>query len=197
LNLIKGILKNILLAGICFFASLVVCYYVFDNLVSIVACSNQAFMAIRILFALIFFVLIKIIINKGLTRIEQNVVAFFYLLIVLFFTFFKTRNLTVLHGYNLNPLDILNDIHNSSGLVMTFGNICAYIPLGFYFQSIYENKTIKFLITCALIYSTSIEACQYILHLGIFDIDDIILNTLGLLIGLNLYRKIIITRKKY
>ncbi len=51
------------------------------------------------------------------------------------------------------------------------------------------NKIIRTTVVVLLI-STIIEINQYIFKVGIFDIDDIILNTLGGLIGFLIYRVI-------
>jgi glycopeptide antibiotics resistance protein len=63
------------------------------------------------------------------------------------------------------------------------GNIVLLIPIGylvpFVFRSLNWNKTIVF----AIVFCGLIETIQSIFKIGIFDIDDVILNVLGVLIG--------------
>jgi glycopeptide antibiotics resistance protein len=63
------------------------------------------------------------------------------------------------------------------------GNIVLFIPFGFLgwvFPKLSNMKTlvIHFLSTIIIV-----ESLQYFTRLGVFDIDDIILNTIGVLIG--------------
>lgn len=71
-----------------------------------------------------------------------------------------------------------------SFVVNIFGNILAFSPLGFMLSLLKENygKLISiFLISFG--FSLSIEILQLIFKVGIFDVDDIFLNTLGGLLG--------------
>lgn len=74
-------------------------------------------------------------------------------------------------------------IHHMDMLLVVsyiFGNIIAFVPLGFFISYIYGIKR-------GLLYSfltiLTIELSQGITKLGWFDIDDIILNNIGALIG--------------
>ncbi|WP_051910239.1 VanZ family protein [Lysinibacillus sp. BF-4] len=63
-----------------------------------------------------------------------------------------------------------------------FGNIVMFIPLGIYLQIVVKRKRI----TALLILSTTIliESVQYVLNIGATDIDDIILNFTGGMLGM-------------
>lgn len=70
------------------------------------------------------------------------------------------------------------------------GNLCLFIPFGIYLLHFYKNhKAIHYIIMIVLT-SIAIELIQYILSLGATDIDDVILNSLGGVIGVLLYRMI-------
>lgn len=66
-------------------------------------------------------------------------------------------------------------------VINILGNILLFVPLGFYLRAFLKKPTAAFL-TAALI-PLSIEMIQYILRAGVADIDDIILNVIGELIG--------------
>ena len=62
------------------------------------------------------------------------------------------------------------------------GNIMLFIPYGFLSAYLLKNKNITLTMFLSLIVSVTIEIVQY--YIGrVFDIDDIILNVLGGLIG--------------
>ena len=63
------------------------------------------------------------------------------------------------------------------------GNIIALMPVGFLAAVTYNHLSWKFFLLLAVIAGLAIECTQALLHVGIFDIDDIILNGIGVLIG--------------
>lgn len=69
-----------------------------------------------------------------------------------------------------------------------FGNILMFIPMGFYLPSLFkkQKKFLVMLLTVICI-STSIECIQFFTKLGTTDIDDIILNVFGAIIGYIFY----------
>jgi len=62
------------------------------------------------------------------------------------------------------------------------GNIMLFIPYGFLSSYLLKNRKISVTFILSLVVSTTIEVVQY--YIGrVFDIDDIILNVLGGIIG--------------
>lgn len=74
------------------------------------------------------------------------------------------------------------------GLMNVIGNIVLFIPLGLYLQIFKKNKKILDCVALACAVSLCVEIVQYIFGIGHTDIDDLILNTLGGLLGILLYR---------
>ena len=68
------------------------------------------------------------------------------------------------------------------------GNVIGFMPFGF-LLTVVRNKKTNFVV--ALLYSFTftflIESVQYITKLGVFDIDDLMLNTLGGILGYIIY----------
>lgn len=95
---------------------------------------------------------------------------------------------------NLEPFNkiietqILVENGNISYLfIEVFGNICMFIPIGFFLPLLWKRFKNPFLtVFVCLFISFSIETIQLILPRGT-DVDDIILNTSGGLIGYILY----------
>ncbi|MBR6459921.1 MAG: VanZ family protein [Actinomycetaceae bacterium] len=63
-----------------------------------------------------------------------------------------------------------------------FGNILWFVPFGYYCVS-YAKKSIGLTVLMGLGLSLLIETLQFVLGTGISEVDDLILNTLGCLIG--------------
>ncbi len=68
------------------------------------------------------------------------------------------------------------------------GNIVIFVPLGIYFP-LFNHKAKRIqTVLWVFLFSAIVESIQYIFRLGIGDIDDIILNVFGGVIGLGLYQ---------
>lgn len=80
-----------------------------------------------------------------------------------------------------------------------YGNILAFMPFGFLFPLIsVKNKFLKTFFL-GVVLSAFIEIMQYITNLGILDVDDILLNGIGVFLGfvsLKLISFIFKTREK-
>lgn len=74
-----------------------------------------------------------------------------------------------------------------------FGNVVAFIPMGYLLPIVFNklNSLIRAL-TVTFLISLVLEMIQLWLRLGIADIDDVILNTIGGLVG---YHLLILSRK--
>lgn len=92
------------------------------------------------------------------------------------------------HGPNFVPFKtILPYLLGHKGLIIAgvnlIGNIALLVPIGFLVPCIYPNLKWKNLLLIAIVAGLSIEMPQVALGVGIFDIDDILLNALGVMIG--------------
>ena len=63
------------------------------------------------------------------------------------------------------------------------GNIILLLPVGFLIPFVYRNIAWKKMLAIAIAAGFAIEGMQVVLHVGIFDIDDVILNALGVMTG--------------
>ena len=63
------------------------------------------------------------------------------------------------------------------------GNILLLVPIGFLVPFIYPNMTWKKTLVLAVATGLALEGMQALLRVGIFDIDDLILNGLGVMAG--------------
>jgi len=63
------------------------------------------------------------------------------------------------------------------------GNIVILMPWGFVLAGIYREWKIKEILAAGLAVGATLEFLQILFRSGIFDIDDIMLNALGVLMG--------------
>lgn len=64
------------------------------------------------------------------------------------------------------------------------GNIVPFIPLGIFIPLIHKRLSKwKYVFIISFILSLMLEGMQVLLQTGVFDIDDILLNTLGVVVG--------------
>ena len=64
------------------------------------------------------------------------------------------------------------------------GTILGFVPAGFFIPILWENKRGFFFTVCVTFdMSLLVEILQIVLRVGSFDVDDLILNTLGGIIG--------------
>lgn len=99
-----------------------------------------------------------------------------------------------IHQTNLIPFKVLFETYNEvfiNGYINYFlinflGNIIMFMPIGFFLPLLWDLSNKK-VIVIGFCFSLFIECCQLFLTRGT-DIDDLILNTIGTILGLLLYR---------
>ena len=139
----------------------------------------------------------------------MNLLFIIYMCVLVYVVFFaEAMGRTPQDGYvyNLTPLKEIkrfmkyiwdNDALGRAARLNIFGNIIAFIPFGIYLPYTSESKLgfiSTFLYTFSL--SLTIELVQLITKVGSCDVDDIILNALGGVIGYILWYIYTKLRKK-
>lgn len=80
---------------------------------------------------------------------------------------------------------------------IVIGNIVMFIPFGFLGWVFPRLKDLKRLLISFVSAIVIVEALQYFSRLGVFDIDDILLNTLGVYLGWQICRFIEVRLKRF
>lgn len=122
------------------------------------------------------------------------------LYIVLLFTtiIFKTLdspldliNGSYIHHRKVNLDPYIWDIYMTDYLnkINILGNVILFIPLSIFYRSLNSKNSGKFFkcIFLSLILSIFFEIFQFVFEIGVTDVNDIILNTLGGIIGTIIY----------
>ena len=134
-----------------------------------------------------------------------------YLALLVYFLFFSDifgRSVAFdEYRYNLKPFEEIIRYFTrvkEKDYLMFFinivGNIALFVPFGFLFPFVAEKRnyrrSINFFVTLlvTVLFCVLIEGIQLVTKVGVFDVDDIIMNTFGSIAGYVLYR---IIRKPY
>lgn len=145
--------------------------------------------------------------KKETFRIVFILLFLAYLLLLAYLLFFSSaygRTAEMGYRYNLKPfLEIRRGLENVETvgyyyvLVNIAGNIAAFMPFGFLLPLISERKknTGKVLVWSFLL-SLCAETIQLVSRTGAFDVDDLILNTIGGVFGYWCYYLLFGRRKK-
>lgn len=105
---------------------------------------------------------------------------------LLFVTTVITRTARSTAQYEFTPFWTLEAYFSGTSydvIQQVAANIIMFFPVGILFPPLVKKKTILygFLISCF------IELCQLILHRGLCEVDDIICNTIGVVLGYAIY----------
>lgn len=134
------------------------------------------------------YIVLNVLIDKE--KISKYIDGFIivYILFLIAITFFKAK--LHYHSYTINPIDSFMEIKRDrlGGIINIFGNLLMYVPIGIYIkEKLSPGNNIA--ISCFIIYITSVEITQALTKTGTCDTNDIIMNTLGFIIGLSIYNK--------
>jgi len=73
-------------------------------------------------------------------------------------------------------------------LWLFLGNIGWFVPFGFLVPILFKRLRPATVVLAGLLLSLCIETTQFIFHKGVAELDDLVLNTLGVAIGYLLFR---------
>jgi glycopeptide antibiotics resistance protein len=132
--------------------------------------------------------------NKGIVcrflKVGLIIIAVGYFYALLKIVLFKYGFTSEVRSINLSPFTFLNMFSDGTAydvaLKNILGNIAIFIPLGIFCAYILHEKKGIAVVICFGV-SLVFEIIQYVTGSGAADIDDIILNTVGGIIGVVLY----------
>ncbi len=145
--------------------------------------------------------------QKKLIRRTGQILFLLYLAVLVYFLFFAdwydhTPGSHWEYHVNLIPFREIRRFWRARHLLPPravflnlLGNVAGFVPFGF-FLPVISGKLSRpaAVILSALLVSAVVEAVQLVTRTGCFDVDDIILNTVGAAVGYLIYRSM---RKAY
>lgn len=137
--------------------------------------------------------------NKKKRRLVAGILFIIYFIVLFYFLFFseelgRTYTERTYH-YNLVPfkeikrfIQYRNVLGQKAVLLNVLGNILAFVPFGA-FVPIFSKRCRRIWVTVLYSFELSllVELLQLIFRVGSFDVDDLMLNTLGGMIGFLIY----------
>lgn len=138
-------------------------------------------------------------VNKKKRRVVAAILFVLYFAVLFYFLFFseemgRTYSERTYH-YNLVPLKEISrflkyrkTLGIGTVLLNIVGNVVAFVPFGI-FLPIFSVRCRKIWFTVYYSFELSllVELLQLVTKVGTFDVDDLILNTLGGIVGFGLY----------
>lgn len=119
-----------------------------------------------------------------------------YLVLLTYFLFFaeemgRTPGIRASYSYNLTPLKEIRrflthaDVLGWRAVFLNIvGNMAAFMPFGFFLPEIWSRVDRWYTTTLlGAVFSLCIETTQLAFRVGSFDVDDLLLNTIGALAG--------------
>lgn len=143
--------------------------------------------------------------SKGGSVLKKMMNVLFYVMVAFYLfmmadLFFRYNlifdaNREIRRSYNLIPFQMIweyasgsNHLRSSFAVSNILGNVVVFIPFGLFLQTIRKHKTFWKGVLIVLATTVAIEAIQYLFGLGASDIDDVLLNTCGGMVGMLVYR---------
>lgn len=132
--------------------------------------------------------------TKKKIRFYGRVLFIIYILVLVYFLFFFEKygrtNLEQ-YRYNLVPFKEIRRFwvyRKQVGVLAAFlnlaGNVIGFVPFGFILPVMHPNLKSGWLVgSLGFLLSLTVETMQLLFRVGCFDVDDLLLNTLGAIIG--------------
>lgn len=157
----------------------------------------QAYVELGIIFIIIISILylpiLLILKKKGISVIRQSsyigLICSMFLIIFATILFMPITFQPESYSLNLKPFSWIGTVNDTKEFIVEkVPNIMLFIPLGFFIPAVYKNKR-KFnrTILLSFVITFSIEFFQYFIGRA-SDIDDIITNLLGAIIGYGIFK---------
>ncbi len=122
-----------------------------------------------------------------------------YFSILSYIVFFAPRRRLIHYNYEIYFFPLKNTINTYLTLpndkyeiynfyINLFGNVLLFIPLSFILITVFKVEKLKYVILIGILLSVFIEFMQYAFQIGLADIDDVILNSMGTIVGYSLFK---------
>lgn len=143
---------------------------------------------------------IEVVMKKKKSKPHPMAVVLFilYLLMLFYLLFFSAtygRTMDSGYRYNLEPFKEIKRFWSnrdslgwSSVITNLVGNIVAFAPFGFFLPLLSGiGKNVFGCVVLSTLFSLTVETVQLFSKVGAFDVDDILLNAIGGLVGFLCY----------
>ncbi len=160
----------------------------FQSIITEIISDNWPILAMFITTAIIFRYMYFKNGKQNLVIYKELMNLIFLVYIFILFTFLSKADLNTVQGINLLPFqEITRYTYGTEHFFYNvIGNIIIFVPMGFYLGYYANARKLGAAIFSVFIISSTVEIIQYFIGRA-FDIDDIILNLAGTIIGYIIY----------
>lgn len=132
--------------------------------------------------------LTKVIINKDHFTFYKEFYNFLFIIYILLLYYLLLSTEKAASGINLIPFKEMTRYSIGSELFFynVVGNIVLFIPFGYFVSDYLKAKKIHHILIVSILISLTAETIQYKIGRA-FDVDDIILNVIGAILGFMFY----------
>ena len=124
-------------------------------------------------------------------RLSLSIIFIYYVILLFNMVIFARYN--TINSYNLIPFKSIIDIFNNGNIysiiINIFGNLLIFMPLEYFIIELFNVNKFILNFSISFIIILIIEIMQYIFKVGVLDIDDLILCTLGMMLFYIIYNK--------
>lgn len=133
---------------------------------------------------------------KRFFRLSSILFGLLYVMILFYALFFSTINIRAgMNGVNLVPFSTIMpyitgkaNTNLNVAIMNILANIFLFIPLGFYAEVLLRKRMKKTKIMIIILIPIIVELIQFVSSIGICDVDDVILNAIGGLLGIQVLK---------
>jgi glycopeptide antibiotics resistance protein len=100
----------------------------------------------------------------------------------------QPRTVIIRWGANFVPLKtILSQLRGEprwpAAVANLAGNTVLFVPVGFLVPLVYRKMTWRKSLAVGVAVGVAMEGMEWVFHVGVVDVDDVILNALGVMVG--------------
>ena len=140
---------------------------------------------------------------RGIGKVLFIVYILFLLYFLIFSDWYGRSGVMDYYHYNLTPLKEIKrfwEYREQLGfwaIINLAGNVLIFLPFGFFKSMASRNRRFWETVMDGFLLSLLVEVFQLLSKVGRFDVDDLILNTSGVMIGYFIFVICNVTRRTY
>lgn len=126
--------------------------------------------------------------NK-ITKLSQTIIFIYYIILIFNMVIFARYN--NIDSYNIIPFKEITELISTGNvysiIINIFGNLLIFMPLEYFLIKLFNINKLPLNLLISFLIILTIEIFQFTFKIGVFDIDDIILCTSGMMIFYLIY----------
>ncbi len=178
----KKVVVTLLITGLIY-------YFYFNSFIeNYISAQIDIKMILTLVLSYYIYLVVSFVVDRRFQEKDKYAFKFIYVIMLITLFFSKSINSsTYVETFNLDVSNVKYSITSNVGYLILIMNVVLIVPLGFMYRRF--DFIVKLILP--LLVFLFVEYIQYSNNIGVFDINDIILNTIGFYIGGFIIAKII------